>query len=191
MSNQQPANTAEFHLGRLSGKVALVTGGANEAGFGAAISKRFVAEGAKVLIGDLDESGAQSVAAKLNSPDVKGIKLDVTTEEGWRTAVETAVKEFGGIDILVNNAGTTYKNKPTAEVTEAEWQRVFDVNVKSIFLSVKVVIPQIQKQGRGGSVINIASIGSLRPRPGLVWYNSSKAAVSNVSMMRLVLRDDH
>jgi NAD(P)-dependent dehydrogenase (short-subunit alcohol dehydrogenase family) len=97
--------------------------------------------------------------------------------------VETAVKEFGRLDIVVNNAGTTYKNKPTAEVTEDEFERVMSVNVKSIFWSVKTVIPQMQKQGGGGSIINISSSGSIRPRPGLVWYNASKGAVSNVSLV--------
>lgn len=186
MSNK-PSSTAEFNLGRLKGKVALVTGGANEAGFGAAISRRFVAEGAKVLIGDLDEKGALAVAKSLTSSsdagseNCRGMKMNVCEESDWKNVVETIVKDWGRIDIVVNNAGTTYKNKPTAEVTDDEWERVFHVNVKSIFWSAKVAIPQLQKQG-GGCVINIASIGSIRPRPGLVWYNSSKAAVSNVSV---------
>lgn len=177
----QPSSAAEFHLGRLKGKVALVTGGANEAGFGAAISKRFVAEGAKVLIGDLDEKGAVSVASSMNSPDVKGIGMDVTKEDSWKLAIETIVKEFGRLDIIVNNAGTTYRTKATVDVTEDEWERVFHVNVKSIFLSVKVGVPQMQKQKQGGCMINISSTGAIRPRPGLVWYNASKGAVSNVS----------
>ena len=176
----QPSSTPEFHLGRLKDKVALVTGGAGEAGFGAAISRRFVAEGAKVLIGDLDAKGAESVASKMNSPNVKGIAMDVTSEESWQNAVDTIVKEFGRLDIIVNNAGTTYRNKPTIDVTEEEWMRVFDVNVKSIYWSVKIAVPQLQKQKQGGSFINISSTGSIRPRPGLVWYNSSKGAVSNV-----------
>lgn len=180
----QPSSTAELKLGRLEGKVALITGGANEAGFGAAISRRFVSEGAKVLIGDLDGDGAESVAKKLNSANVKGIKMDVTDEGSWKTAVETIVKDFGRLDIVINNAGTTYRNKPTAEVTEDEWERVFKVNVKSIFWSAKVAIPQMQKQGAGGAMVNISSIGSIRPRPGLVWYNASKGAVSNVSNLQ-------
>lgn len=176
----QPTSTAEFHLGRLDGKVALVTGGANEAGFGAAISKRFVAEGAKVLIGDLDEQGAMNVASSMKSANVKGIGMDVTSEQGWTNAIETIVKEFGRLDIIVNNAGTTYRNKPTVDVTDDEWERVFRVNVKSIFLSVKIGFPQMQKQKQGGCMINISSTGAIRPRPGLVWYNASKGAVSNV-----------
>jgi len=176
-----PQDTAEYHLGRLQGKVALVTGGANEGGFGAAISKRFLAEGAKVLIGDLDGDGAKNMAERLSTPNVRGIHMDVTSLKSWETAVELIVKEFGRLDIIVNNAGTTYPNKPTAEVGEDEFDRVFAVNVKSIFLSVKVGIPQMQKQGHGGAVINISSTGAIRPRPGLVWYNSSKGAVSNAT----------
>ena len=93
--------------------------------------------------------------------------------------VETAESKFGGLDILVNNAGTSYKNKPTAEVTEDEFDRVMMVNVKSVFLSIVAVIPALKKRG-GGSIVNIASIGAMRPRPGLVWYNASKGAVANV-----------
>jgi len=109
------------------------------------------------------------------------------------------VAKWGRVDTVINNAGTSYRNKascvvcfcirneqgltpaqPTLEVTIDEFQRCFDVNVKSIFWSVGAVVPQMQKQG-GGSIINISSIGSVRPRPGLVWYNSTKGAVSNVS----------
>ena len=183
----EPSSTAEYHLGRLTGKVALVTGGGNTGGFGAAIAKRFFAEGCSVLIADLDGKGAESVASSLSSSSAShknkamGLQMDVTTEEGWKSAVDTLHSEFGKLDVIVNNAGTTYKNKPTGEVSEAEYMRCFDVNVKSIFWSVKIAVPVIQKQKSGGSMINISSIGSIRPRPGLVWYNSSKGAVSNVS----------
>jgi len=170
-------------LGRLKGKVAIVTGGASPLGFGFAIAQRFMQEGAKVIIGDLDGSGAESVALSFSSPDVKGVAMDVCKQEDWEKAVGTAIKDFGRLDIVVNNAGVTYRNKPTAEVTEEEFERVMSVNVKSIFWSVKTVVPQMQKQGEGGSIINISSSGSVRPRPGLVWYNASKGAVSNVSIV--------
>ncbi|KAG9544838.1 NAD(P)-binding protein, partial [Aureobasidium melanogenum] len=176
------ASSTEFSLGRLKGKVAIVTGGASPQGFGYAIARRFIEEGAKVIIGDLDGSGAESSASSLSSPNVKGVTMDVCKHEDWQRVVEMAVKEFGGVNILVNNAGWTYRNKPTGEVTEDEFERVMSVNVKSIFLSVKVVVPQMQKQGQGGSIINISSSGSVRPRPGLVWYNASKGAVSNATM---------
>lgn len=170
-------------LGRLKGKIAIVTGGASPQGFGYAIARRFIEEGAKVIIGDLDGSGAESSASSLSTPNAKGVAMDVCKQEDWQRVVEMAVKEFGGVNILVNNAGCTYRNKPTGEVTEEEFERVMSVNVKSIFWSVKVVVPQMQKQGDGGSIINISSSGSVRPRPGLVWYNASKGAVSNVSLV--------
>ena len=184
-----PSGTPEFNLSRLANKVAIVTGGANTMGFGAAIAKRFVAEGCRVIIGDLDGDGAVKVAESLSSSSsdgkqqrAKGVQMDVTSEAGWKAAVEEAVSAFGRLDIIVNNAGATYRNKPTEQVEEADWMRCFDVNVKSVFWSVKIGVPVIEKQGQGGSVINISSTGAIRPRPGLVWYNSSKAAVSNVSL---------
>lgn len=177
------SSSSSSSLDRLKGKVAIVTGGASPQGFGYAIARRFIEEGAKVIIGDLDGSGAESSASSLSSPNVKGVAMDVCKQEDWQRVVEMAVKEFGGVNILVNNAGCTYRNKPTGEVTEEEFERVMSVNVKSIFWSVKVVVPQMQKQGQGGSIINISSSGSVRPRPGLVWYNASKGAVSNVSLV--------
>lgn len=107
------------------------------------------------------------------------ISANVTSAEDWQKMVDLAVSKFGGLDTVVNNAGTSYKNKPTLEVTEAEFDKVMAVNVKSIFLSVPAVVPALKNRG-GGSIINVASIGAMRPRPGLVWYNASKAAVANV-----------
>jgi len=92
---------------------------------------------------------------------------------------DLAREKFGGIDILINNAGTSYKNKPTVDVTEDEFDKVMAVNVKSIYFSIPAIIPAMKERG-GGSIINIASIGAMRPRPGLVWYNASKGAVANV-----------
>lgn len=174
------SSTPAFGLNRLKGKVALITGGASEAGFGAATSRRFAAEGASILIGDLDGAGAEKIAKSIGANAI-GCQMDVSSEADWRAAVERVVKEFGRLDIVVNNAGTTYRNKSTLEVSEAEFMRCFDVNVKSVFWAAKVAIPQMQRQGNGGAIVNISSIGSVRPRPGLVWYNSSKSAVSNVS----------
>lgn len=154
-------------------------GGAS--GFGKAISTRFSQEGCKVLIGDLNESGAKDLATTLSSAssDILSQSMDVTNEAHWKSAIETCVQKWGRVDIVVNNAGTTYRNKPTLEVTEKEFDLVFNVNVKSIYLSVLATVPQMKKNG-GGSIINISSTGSLRPRPGLVWYNASKGAVTNV-----------
>ncbi|KAL1974965.1 hypothetical protein VTN31DRAFT_5169 [Thermomyces dupontii] len=163
---------------RLAGKVAIVTGGSS--GFGAAIAKRFGEEGAKVILTDINVEQGQQVAAT-NPSNLVFQKHDVTKLEDWKAVVDLAFTKFGRLDVLVNNAGTSYRNKPTLEVTEAEFDRVFNVNVKSIFLAVQAVMPRLVEQGQGGSVINISSTGAQRPRPGLVWYNSSKGAVSNAT----------
>lgn len=115
------------------------------------------------------------------SPTIKFFKSDVTKLQDWKDLLVFAIKEFGPVDILVNNAGTTYPNKPTLDVTEADFDRVFNVNVKSIYLATTVLVPYLIERGQGGSIINVASIGALRPRPGLVWYNSSKGAVFNAT----------
>ncbi|KAL4929700.1 SDR family oxidoreductase [Aspergillus undulatus] len=163
---------------RLASKVAIVTGGGS--GFGASIATRFAAEGANVVIADINTTGAESVAAQ-NPENIVAQKVDVTSAEDWKAIVDFTVSKFGRLDILVNNAGTSYRNKPTLEVTEAEWERVFNVNVRSIFHGSQVVIAKLLEQGSGGSVINISSTGASRPRPGLVWYNASKGAVSNAT----------
>ncbi|PGH01387.1 hypothetical protein AJ79_07928 [Helicocarpus griseus UAMH5409] len=163
---------------RLQGKVAIVTGGGS--GFGAAIAKRYAQEGAKVLIGDINVVGGEKVAAQY--PDsIASTKMDVTNEGDWKAVIDLAVRKFGHVNILVNNAGTTYRNKPSMDVTVDEFQRVFDVNVKSIFLASKTFIPKLLEQGKGGSIINISSTGAARPRAGLVWYNATKGAVSNAT----------
>jgi len=162
--------------GRLSGKVAIVTGAAS--GFGLATTKRFVSEGCKVVASDLNEPGLIKVFGE--NPSVACVKANVAEASAWKEMVATAKEKFGGLDIVVNNAGTSYRNKPTVEVTEAEFDKVFAVNVKSVFLSIPACIPALEERG-GGSIINIASIGANRPRPGLVWYNSSKGAVANAT----------
>ncbi|TVY38643.1 4-formylbenzenesulfonate dehydrogenase [Lachnellula subtilissima] len=163
---------------RLANKVAIVTGGGS--GFGEAISKRFAEEGCKVIVADLDPIGGERVAT-YHEHSMHFVKMNVALEEDWEAVVENTLGRWGRIDVVVNNAGTNYKNKPTAEVTEDEFDKVFAVNVKSIFHSVRHVIPNMINQGEGGSIINIASIGATRPRPGLVWYNASKAAVTNAT----------
>ncbi|KAG9238872.1 3-ketoacyl-reductase-like protein [Amylocarpus encephaloides] len=174
MSTSAPSNKS---LGnRLQGKVAIVTGGGS--GFGEAISKRFSAEGCKVIVADMDPVGGKRVAS-FNSHNMHFIKMNVAKEEDWEVCVENTLAKFGRLDVCVNNAGTSYQNKPTAEVIEDEFDKVFAVNVKSIFHCTRHVIPNLINQGDGGSIINIASIGATRPRPGLVWYNASKAAVTN------------
>lgn len=163
---------------RLTGKVAIVTGGGS--GFGESISKRFAEEGCKVVVADLDPVGGERVA-QYHPKNMHFIKMDVANESDWENCIENTLDKFGRLDILVNNAGTSYKNKPSLDVIEDEFDKVFAVNVKSIFHSSRHFIPTLINQGEGGSMINISSIGATRPRPGLVWYNASKAAVANAT----------
>jgi 3-oxoacyl-[acyl-carrier protein] reductase len=158
---------------RLQGKVALVTGGAS--GFGAETARRFVREGAAVVILDLNGDGAMQVAEEIGN--AKGLKGDVTVRADVDEAVRLATKTFGRIDIVVNNAGWTHRNKPLLEVTGQEFDRIFAINVKSIFHMVHAVVPVMSRQG-GGAIINIGSTAGIRPRPGLTWYNASKGAVN-------------
>lgn len=167
-------------MGLLQDKVVLVTGAGSDAGFGSAIARKFAAEGARIVLADINAQGAQDVASSIDRDAVKPFTMDVTREEDWARAVEFSKQQFGGLDVVVNNAGYSYRNKPTLDVTEEDFDRVFSINVKSVFWSAKHCIPQMQSQGRGGCIINISSVGSLRPRPGLVWYSSSKGAVSTV-----------
>ena len=162
---------------RLQGKVALVTGGAS--GYGAGIVRSYVREGAKVVILDLNEAGAKKIAEEAGGGTV-AIGGDVTRADDIDATVKRAVDEFGKLDIVVNNAGWTFRNKPLLEVTEQEFDRVFAINVKSIFLMTNAVVPVMRKQG-SGNIINIGSTAGVRPRPGLTWYNASKGAVDLVS----------
>jgi NADP-dependent 3-hydroxy acid dehydrogenase YdfG len=155
----------------------LIAGGCS--GFGAAIAKVFANEGAKVLIGDLNIDSADAVINACPSGSVLVQQMNVTQRADWNVALQRTLKEFGQIDILINNAGTSYKNKPTLDVTEAEYARCFDVNCLGIFHSVSAVFPVFVKQ-KAGICINMSSCGASRPRQGLVWYNASKGAVSNV-----------
>lgn len=133
------------------------------------------------MVGDINLAGAADVAAASPPGSVVSQQLNVTQRADWDSAIERALKEFGKIDILINNAGTSYKNKPTLDVTEAEYARCFDVNCLGIFHSVAAVFPIFVKQ-KGGICINVSSCGASRPRQGLVWYNASKGAVSNVGI---------
>ena len=161
---------------RLQGKVALITGGAS--GFGAETARRFVREGAGVVILDLNGDGATQLAAETGN--ARGLKGDVTSRSDIDQAIQLATEAFGRLDIVVNNAGWTHRNKPILEVSEEEFDRIYDINVKSIFHMVRAVVPLMSKQG-GGSIINIGSTAGIRPRPGLTWYNASKGAVNLVS----------
>lgn len=157
---------------RLAGKVAIVTGGAS--GFGRGIATKFVEEGARVLIADLSDEAGQAAAKELGCAFAVA---DVTKREDWEKLVREAVEKFGRLDTVVNNAGAVYENKATEEVTEAEFDRVMNVNVKSVYLSSNVVVPYFLENKIAGSFIQIASTAGIRPRPRLTWYNASKGAV--------------
>lgn len=158
---------------RLTGKVALITGAAS--GFGAEITRMFAAEGSQVAVVDLNKDGARALSTEIGKVALP-IQCDVSSAAEVSAAVETTRGHFGRVDIVVNNAGTTHKNKPMLEVTEAEFDRVYAVNVKSIFHMAHAVVPTMRTQG-GGVLLNIGSTAGLRPRPGLTWYNGSKGAV--------------
>ena len=105
----------------------------------------------------------------------------MTKLEDWQKLLDFTVQEFGQVSILMNNAGTTYRNKPTRNVTEQEFNRVVNFDRKSAFQATRVIVPYLIEKGQGGSIINVASVGAWRPRPGLVWYNASKGAIFNAT----------
>ena len=152
---------------RLKDKLAIVTGAGS--GFGAGIARRFAEEGAKVIVNDIDARGA-GVAREIGARFLQG---DVTQSADWVRLVREAGEKLA---IVVNNAGWTHRNKPYLEVSEAEFDKVYAVNVKSVYLSAMHAVPVFRRRG-GGCFVNIASTAGLRPRPGLSVYNSSKGAV--------------
>jgi 3-oxoacyl-[acyl-carrier protein] reductase len=156
---------------RLKDKTAIVTGAGS--GFGAGIARRFVEEGATVFVVDIDEKNGSRVAKELGA---KFIRADVTKSADWARLVQECVSSAGRLDVVVNNAGWTHRRKPYVEVSEPDFDKVYAVNVKSVYLSAIHAMPVMRKQG-GGCFVNIASTAGLRPRPGLTVYNSSKGAV--------------
>ena len=161
---------------RLSSKVALVTGAAS--GFGEGIAKRFAAEGAAVIVNDLNRDDGERVAAAIRAAGGRAHFEygDVSKGDDVQALLDAALKHFDHLDIVVNNAGTTHRNQPLLGVTEAEFDRVYAVNVKSIYWTAIKIVPYFRTRG-GGCFINIASTAGVRPRPGLTWYNGSKGAV--------------
>lgn len=157
---------------RLEGKVAIVTGGGS--GFGEGIVKRFAAEGAKVVVADINGPAAERVAAETGHGAI-AVTADVSVNGDVKAMVAAAVDAFGRLDIMINNAGYTHRNGPMLEVDEATFDRVYAVNVKSIYLAAQHAVPAFRAAG-GGVILNIASTAGVRPRPGLVWYNGSKGA---------------
>ena len=159
--------------GKLQDKVAIVTGAAS--GFGRGIAELFALEGARVVAADINGEGARQLAAALGN-NVIAVSCDVSKKADVDAMVRAATEAFGGLDIVVNNAGITHRNQPLLDVGEAEFDRIYAVNVKSIYLSTLAAVPEMEQRG-GGTIINIASTAGIRPRPGLTWYNGSKGAV--------------
>jgi 3-oxoacyl-[acyl-carrier protein] reductase len=164
-------------MGQLDGKVVMVTGAAG--GFGEGIARLFVKEGARVLIADIDAVKARKLARELGR-NAAAQQCDVSRSADVRAAVQACIDAFGPPDIVVNNAGTTHRNEPMLNVDEATFDKVFAVNVKSIYHMAHAVIP-LMRERRAGVILNIGSTAGIRPRPGLTWYNASKAAVNVMS----------
>jgi len=162
---------------RLEGKTAFITGAAQ--GFGQGIAETFAREGARVVIADLQLDRAEAVAKALGAAALP-LRCDVSKAADVEAAATATLAAFGRVDIVVNNAGTTHRNQPMLDVDEAEFDKVFAVNVKSIYLTAKAFVPHFRAQG-GGVIINIGSTAGIRPRPGLAWYNASKGAVNLLS----------
>ena len=158
---------------RLKDKSAIVTGAGS--GFGKGIAMRFAKEGARVGVVDINAEAAREVASQIGN-SAFAMEADVSIDGDVSRMVQEALDHWGQLDILVNNAGTTHRNQPMTEVTEEEYERIFAVNVKSVYLSAKHIVPVMKKQGFG-VILNVASTAGVRPRPGLVWYNTSKGAM--------------
>lgn len=159
--------------GRLEGKTAIITGGA--AGFGEGIARKYAAEGAAVVIADLNGITAKNLAEAIG-PNAYSIETDVTVRSDVMAMVAYAIEKTGRLDIIVNNAGYTHRNCPMTQVDENSFDRILEVNAKAIYLTTCEVIPEFEKQG-SGVIINTASTAGIRPRPGLTWYNASKGWV--------------
>jgi 3-oxoacyl-[acyl-carrier protein] reductase len=162
---------------QLTNKIAIVTGAGS--GFGEGIARAYVAEGAKVVLADINADGARRVAGELGAR-ASVFTCDVANGDQVRALVDHCLAVFGSPDIVVNNAGITHPNCALTEVDEATFDRVFAVNVKSIYHMALAVVPLMRQQGRG-VILNIGSTAGIRPRPRLTWYNATKAAVNNIS----------
>lgn len=155
---------------RLNGKTAIVTGGAS--GFGEGIVRKFLSEGAQVVIADINLSAAQILTDELGKESV-AVQVDVADGTSVENLQALASEAFGRIDIIINNAGVTHLPTPLDEVSEEDFDRVFTVNCKSVYLMAKSFVPDMKAQ-KGGIILNVASTAGVSPRPNLNWYNSSK-----------------
>ena len=160
---------------RLANKVAIVTGAAS--GFGEGIATRFAAEGAKVVVNDVNALRGERVVRDIVAAGGEACFFvgDVSKDADVAAMVQCALNTFGDLDIVVNNAGTTHRNQPMLEVAEEEFDRIYRINVKSLFLTARHAVPHFRKK-KSGVFVTIASTAGVRPRPGLTWYNGSKGA---------------
>jgi 3-oxoacyl-[acyl-carrier protein] reductase len=158
---------------RLDGKIAVVTGGGS--GFGAGIAAKFVAEGARVIIADRDMAAGRRVAESLGA-NARFVAADVAKSADVTAMLDAAQDAFGGLHILVNNAGVAHVPQPLEDVSDDDFERIYAVNVRAIYLAAKAVVPRFKAAG-GGVVLNIASTAGVSPRPRLTWYNASKGWV--------------
>ncbi len=175
---------------RLDQKIAIVTGGGS--GFGEGIAKRFAEEGCKVMVADINDEGGNRVVAEIVAAggQARYQHSDVTKDADWAVLVKATLDAFGGLTTVINNAGVTHRNQPLTDVTEEIFDRVYAVNVKSIFHSTKHCVPHFRKVG-GGVFVNVCSTAGVRPRPGLTWYNGSKgAAITTSRSMAVELAPD-
>lgn len=162
---------------RLKGRTALITGAAQ--GFGFGIAETFVREGARVAVLDINGDKAKEAARAIGRKAL-AVACDVAKAKSVDKAVERVIAKFGRLDIVVNNAGISHRNQPMLDVSEEEFDRVFAVNVKSIYLMARATVPHFREHG-GGVILNVGSTAGIRPRPGLTWYNGSKGAVNLLS----------
>lgn len=165
---------------RVEGKSIIVTGSGG--GIGEGIARRLAAEGGRIVVNDVNEAAGRRVAEAIvaEGGSATFVRADVTSSADMQALVAAAVQAHGRLDVMVNNAGWTHRNRPMLEVSEADFDKLYAINVKSIYLSAMHAVPVMRAQG-GGSFINIASTAGVRPRPGLTWYNGSKGAVITTS----------
>ncbi len=176
---------------RLAGKVAIVTGAAS--GFGEGIARRFAEEGARVVLADINDAAGEAVTDSIRHGGGEAIYIHANVAEANAVhhLVDRTIEHFGDVDIIVNNAGITHRNGPMMDVDEATFDRIYAVNVKSLFYVAKAAVPVFRKRG-GGCFVNVASTAGVRPRPGLTWYNGSKgAAVITGKSMAVELAPDN